>query len=87
MNENNIYVLFGTKESISNYANSIENLLNKTSSVDYLVCSYEKQNLEHTAAFKENLKRYQSFLFIPHDDYQIIYQKLCFDARTFMRKK
>lgn len=87
MNKNNIYVLFGTEESISNYTNSIENLLNKISSVDYLVCCYEKLNREHTTAFTENLNRFQSFLFIPFDDYQIIYRKLCTDARTFMKKK
>lgn len=86
MNNNNIYVLFGTAQSISNYTNSIDYFLNETSSVDYLVCSYEKLNHIHTANFKENLNRYKSFLFIPLEDYQLIYQKLCFDARTFMRK-
>ncbi len=80
-------MLFGTVESISNYSKSIDYLFNKSPSIDYLVCSYEKLNLEHAANFKENLNRYKNFLFIPHEDYQLIYQKLIFDARSFMKKK
>lgn len=85
MTKNEVCVLFGNKESIENYIVSVNYLIVKTPFTDYTVCSYELSDYKNSKDFLKCLNRFQEFLFIPQQEFDLIYHDLCGKARTFMK--
>ena len=87
MTKNKVYILFGNRESIKNYMVSITNLIEKTPFIDYTVCSYEMSNYRSAEDFIKDLNKYQEFIFIQQQEFDLIYHDLCSKARLFMKKQ
>lgn len=85
MTENEVYILFGNKKSIDNYITSITNLIDKTPFKDYTVCSYEMSNHKSSKDFIKHQNRYQEFIFIQQQEFELIHHDLCSKARVFMK--
>lgn len=87
MAKNQVYVLFGNNRSIKNYLFSPNYLVEKTPSLDYIVCCFGLSNFRDSKDFQKHLDGYQEFLFISKHEFEFIYHDLCSKARSFMKTR
>ncbi len=85
MNKNDVFVLFGNKKSLENYSLCIDQLLQHSPTIDYVVKHYTVSDYENSKDFITTRNLYQEFVFISQREFDIIFHHLCSTARMFMK--
>lgn len=81
MLEENVYVLYGNKEALALYEDSLEKLL-YSDSMDFMVHQYSGK--EDTVSLLKDLSEWEGYVFIDGATHEKLYHNLCVKARKFI---
>ncbi len=79
-----LYVLFGSIESINTYAKSAHYLMSSIHPMDYIVVRYNLEKFSTPIDMLNDSIQYNAYRIINHEDFALLHHHLCQNARESM---